>query len=109
MAQHLRTDRGDGGRGGLRGPGRIRREIPMCRPLANVRSYILDEGMRPVPVGVVGDLYLGGAGLARGYLKRPEATAERFAPEALSGEAGERCYRTGDLARYLADGEIEFV
>jgi amino acid adenylation domain-containing protein len=74
------------------------------RGLANKQTYILDEQMEPVPVGVVGQLYIGGDGLARGYLKRPELTAERFVPSPWG-----RVYKTGDLARYRADGNIEFI
>jgi amino acid adenylation domain-containing protein len=75
------------------------------RPLANKQVYILDEQMEPVPVGVVGQLYIGGDGLARGYLNRPELTAERFISNPWSG----RVYKTGDLARYQGDGQIEFL
>jgi amino acid adenylation domain-containing protein len=79
------------------------------RPIRNMRTYILDEEQRPVPMGVSGELYVGGAGVARGYLNRAELTADRFVPDALSGEAGARLYRTGDVARYLADGRIELL
>ena len=79
------------------------------RPLANVRVYVLDEQMQPEPAGVKGELYVGGAGLARGYLNDPVLTAERFVPDALSGEPGARLYRTGDLARFRRDGRLEFV
>jgi amino acid adenylation domain-containing protein len=89
--------------------GKARREVPIGKPLANVRSYILDAGMRPLPVGVVGELYLGGSGLARGYLKQPGLTAEKFVPDPFDQTGGRRLYRTGDLARYLEDGEIEFI
>jgi amino acid adenylation domain-containing protein len=78
------------------------------RPIRNVRVYIVDERGEPVPVGVAGELWVGGDSLARGYLNRPEMTAERFVPDALSGKSGARLYRTGDLARYLPDGAIEF-
>jgi amino acid adenylation domain-containing protein len=82
---------------------------PIGQPIANVQVYILDKNLRPLPVGVAGELHVGGDGLARGYLNQPELTAEKFIPHPFSAEAGARLYRTGDLARYLSDGQIEFL
>ena len=79
------------------------------RPISNTLVYILDSGLRPVPVGVEGEIFIGGVGLSRGYLNRPDLTAERFVPNLFSSERGSRLYRAGDLARYLADGNIEFL
>ena len=79
------------------------------RPIANKEIYLLDPHLRPVPIGVIGQLHIGGAGLARGYLNSPDLTAERFIPNSFSAAAGERLYQTGDLARYLPDGNLEFV
>lgn len=83
--------------------------IPIGRPLPHRRAYILDGNQQPVPVGVPGELHLGGAGMARGYLNRPELTAEKFIPDPFSHEPGARLYRTGDLARFLPNGDIVFL
>jgi amino acid adenylation domain-containing protein len=83
--------------------------VPIGKPVSNTRVYILDERMKPVGMGIVGELYTGGDGLARCYLNQPQLTAERFVPDPFGVEAGARLYRTGDLARYSADGVIEFI
>ena len=79
------------------------------RAIPNAKTYLLDSQMRPVPVGLPGELHIGGAGLARGYLHKPGLTAERFVPDPFSSEPGSRLYKTGDLARYLPGGEIDFL
>lgn len=83
--------------------------VPIGRPIRHSSAYILDARQQPVPIGVPGELYVGGAGLALGYLNRPDLTAERFLPHPFSDKPGARLYRTGDLARYRADGVIEFL
>ncbi len=85
------------------------RSVPIGRPIANTQIYILDKEMRAVPVGVLGELYLGGAGLGRGYLRKGGMTAERFVPNPYGGEGGSRIYRSGDIGRYREDGSIEYV
>jgi amino acid adenylation domain-containing protein len=90
-------------------PGQIETTVPIGRPLANTQVYILDRYLQPVPIGVAGELYIGGDGLARCYLNRPELTSEKFLPDPFSKEPGARLYSTGDLARYRANGDIEFL
>jgi amino acid adenylation domain-containing protein len=83
--------------------------IPIGRPIANTELYILDRYLQPAPIGVPGELYIGGDGVARGYLDRPELTGEKFLPNPYSNKPGTRFYKTGDLARYLPDGNIEYL
>ncbi|MDB4951182.1 MAG: tycC3, partial [Gemmatimonadetes bacterium] len=85
------------------------RDVPIGRPVRSATAYVLGSDGHPMPAGVPGELYLGGAGLARGYLDRPALTAERFVPDPFAAEPGARLYRTGDLARFLPAGELEFV
>jgi amino acid adenylation domain-containing protein len=83
--------------------------VPIGRPIWNTEVYLLDPYFEPVPTGMAGEVYVGGAGVARGYINQPDQTAARFTPDGSSRTPGARLYRTGDLARYLADGSIEFL
>jgi amino acid adenylation domain-containing protein len=83
--------------------------VPVGRPIANTEVYILDNNRKPLPQGAPGELYIGGAGVAQGYLNQPTQTAERFVPHAFSTDPQARLYRTGDRVRYLADGNVEFL
>jgi amino acid adenylation domain-containing protein len=90
-------------------PGLSSPTMPLGRPLANTRIYILDSQLSPVPLGVPGELYIGGESVTRGYYRRPDATAENFLPDPFGEQPGARMYKTGDLARYLPDANVEFL
>jgi amino acid adenylation domain-containing protein len=87
----------------------INGSIPIGRAIANTQTYILDRNLQPLPIGVPGELYIGGDGLARGYLHQPELTNQKFIPHPFSNQPGDKLYKTGDLVRYLPDGNIEFL
>jgi amino acid adenylation domain-containing protein len=89
--------------------GALPRSLPIGRPTAKARVYLLDRQLQPVPIGTTGEIFLGGFCVARGYLGQPALTAEKFVPDPCSGDVGERLYRTGDLARYREDGAVEFI
>ncbi|MCP3962379.1 MAG: amino acid adenylation domain-containing protein [bacterium] len=103
--ERARAEGGDETRGEHGGP----QHVPIGRPIANVRTYLLNNHLAPVPPGVSGYLYLGGDSLARGYQGRPALTAEKFVPDPYGHEPGSRIYHTGDVSRWLADGNIEFL
>src|SRR5205807_6884356 len=90
------------------GPGKDEQAVSIGSPVANTRVYILDGNLEPVPVGVAGEIHIGGDGLAGGYLNQPRLTVERFIPDPFSAEAGARLYKTGALGRHSADGNIEY-
>ena len=90
-------------------PAQAASSMPIGRAIGNTRLYVFDDGMKPVPIGVSGELYVGGAGVGRGYLTEAARTAEAFVPDPFSQLPGERLYKTGDVARYLADGVLEFL
>jgi amino acid adenylation domain-containing protein/non-ribosomal peptide synthase protein (TIGR01720 family) len=83
--------------------------VPIGHPIANTQIYVLDTCLQPIPIGVPGELHIGGVGLARGYLNRPELTAEKFIADPFSNESSSRLYKSGDMARYLPDGNIEYL
>ena len=83
--------------------------VPIGRPISNIQIHLLDEHLQSVPIGIAGELYIGGVGLGRGYLNRADLTAERFISDRFSRVNGARLYKTGDLARYLRDGSIDFL
>ncbi|GAB1541392.1 hypothetical protein NUACC21_40630 [Scytonema sp. NUACC21] len=83
--------------------------VPIGHPIANIQIYLLDRHLNPVPIGVTGEVYIGGVGVGRGYLNSPELTAEKFIPNPFSDKSASRLYKTGDLARYLPNGEIEYI
>jgi amino acid adenylation domain-containing protein len=83
--------------------------VPIGRPLANTTVYLLNESLHPVPIGAPGELYIGGPGVARGYINRPELTREKFIPDPFGGDKHASLYKTGDLVRYRSDGNIEFL
>jgi myxalamid-type nonribosomal peptide synthetase MxaA len=85
------------------------KSVPIGRPISNTQVYILDTSLQPVPIGVAGEIYIGGPGVALGYLNRPDLTAQRFIPDPFSVHCAARLYRTGDLARWRADGTVEFL
>ncbi|MDZ7963729.1 MAG: amino acid adenylation domain-containing protein [Nostoc sp. DedSLP03] len=89
--------------------GMHQQSVPIGRPISNTQVYILDSNLQPVPIGVPGELYIGGAGLARGYLNRPDLTKEKFIPNPFNDESGMRLYKTGDLAYYRNNGTIEYI
>jgi len=93
----------------LRSAAEVGAAVPIGRPIANTTAQVADAGGRPAAIGVPGELMIGGDGLARGYLRRPDWTAERFVPDPFGGESGRRLYRTGDRVRWLADGRLEFL
>ncbi|MDQ2935944.1 MAG: amino acid adenylation domain-containing protein, partial [Acidobacteriota bacterium] len=90
-------------------PAGINGSVPIGRPISNTHVYVLDSNLNPAPVGIPGELHVGGDGLARGYLKRPELTAEKFINDPFDGRPGAQIYKTGDLVRYRPDGQIEFL
>ena len=85
------------------------RSVPIGRPISNMQAYVLEPNLQPVPIGVAGELHIGGAGLARGYLNRPELTEEKFIPNPFSSMPGARLYKSGDMARYRPDGALEYL